>query len=213
VRPLPRATKGNEELTKAAAFLLVLAPASRALLSRPAPRDSARALGPDARAARLAAPRRPRLEQNAPLFIKRFDGDTTLDLILLLHSALDGFEEAAGKPNARKNYLGLLALVDGLAVFGLLSNSMVKTILVLDAQAVGYALPSDSQVEALLRRLYACYVETISNPFLEVGSPLLLPEGGDSDLLVDPARAPRHPELLRSFEASIQAIVSSAQLS
>jgi hypothetical protein len=158
--------------------------------------------------------RRPRSRlQNAPLFIKRFDGDSTLDLVLLVHSALDGFEEAAGKSNARKNYLGLLALVDGLAVFGLLSNSMIKTILVLDAQAAGYALPSDSQVEALLRRLYACYVEAISNPFLEIGAPMQLLEGEESDLLVDPARAPRHPELLRSFEAGIQAIISSAQLS
>jgi len=149
--------------------------------------------------------------QNAPLFLKRFDAGEDLDLLFTVHSALDSFEETMlpGRKAARKSYLGLLNLIDGQAVYGFLSNTLVKTIVVLDVAASGFAVPSDTVMEDLLKRLYNCYVATISNPFFELGTPLQAPsaKGGDA-----PAAGSHEAqlELQRSFERRISAVVQAA---
>ena len=61
----------------------------------------------------------------------------------------------------------MLNLVDGFAVYGYLSNTLIKTILVLDAEQHKYAVPNDTVMEDLLRSLYFAYVEVVSNPFFE----------------------------------------------
>ncbi|GBG33979.1 Trafficking protein particle complex subunit 2-like protein [Hondaea fermentalgiana] len=166
---------------------------------------------------------------NAPLFLKRFDDEAekdSLDLLLVIHSALDAIDELRTnrRRGSRKSYLGLLNLVDGYAVFGHASNSLVKTMVVLDAEACGYAVPDDAVMEAYLSSLYNAYVDTVSNPFLELGSALQLGNEGDEKgaamneespegVLIGPPgrKTARHPELLQGFEELVESLVHDVQ--
>ena len=57
-------------------------------------------------------------------------------------------------------YLGLLYPIEELRVYGYLSNCRVKLMAVLDDEEV-----KDAEMKALMRRLHALYVDTVSNPF------------------------------------------------
>lgn len=117
-------------------------------------------------------------------------------------------EAQTGRRSSRKAYLGLLNLVDGFAVFGHLSNTLVKTVVVFDAEPTNYVLPSDVQMEALFKNLYGAYVEAVSNPFLDVSSSLQAQS--DDVECINPAQKPRYPELLEGFRLRVVSIVQSA---
>lgn len=136
-----------------------------------------------------------------------------MDLLFVLNGALDSFDEAmassAGRRTARKSYLGLLNLIDGFAVYGYLSNTLVKTVVVLDAEPNGFAVPSDTVTESFLRRLYFAYVETVSNPFFDVFDF----DGGEfiGDVPEKQSKS-RYPELQINFHESIIKLVEQANL-
>uniref|UniRef100_A0A7S2WSV4 Trafficking protein particle complex subunit n=1 Tax=Mucochytrium quahogii TaxID=96639 RepID=A0A7S2WSV4_9STRA len=138
---------------------------------------------------------------NSPLFIKRFDDESSLDLLFVIHSALDAVEEsqASSMRASRKCYLGLLSLIDGYAVYGYLSNTLIKVIVVLDAQPNAYVVPNDAAMEAYLKKLYFIYVDAVSNPFFEMNSCFQVDEVSN----LDPSKMPRYPELMISFHNRI----------
>jgi len=148
--------------------------------------------------------------KNAPLLVHRLGGDggqdlvETLELQMVVHGALDAFDESlsAQRRGSRKSYLGLLNIIDGLSLFGFVSNSLVKIIIVLDARKANFALPKDAVVEAVLKEIYAAYVKKISNPFVEVEAVLVPSYGG---------KQAKYPDLLRGFENEIDRVLIEHQ--
>lgn len=70
--------------------------------------------------------------ENQPLYIKtstNLNENETNKLICILYSSIDFIEEKQNQ--SRDQYLGLLAQLDNLKVYGLLSTTKVKVILIL----------------------------------------------------------------------------------
>ena len=130
-----------------------------------------------------------------------------MDLLFTLHSALDTFEQTPvdGKSRQRKTYLGLRNLVDGYAVYGHYSNSLIKTIVILEAPT---ELLDDVLVERYLKELYSTYVDTISNPFFDIGASL----EEKQPVVGSRGRPLAYPELQKSFSSRIDATVTGAIL-
>eukprot|EP00510_Aplanochytrium_minuta_P008820 CAMPEP_0184050636 /NCGR_PEP_ID=MMETSP0956-20121227/4187_1 /TAXON_ID=627963 /ORGANISM="Aplanochytrium sp, Strain PBS07" /LENGTH=79 /DNA_ID=CAMNT_0026343283 /DNA_START=324 /DNA_END=563 /DNA_ORIENTATION=- len=63
---------------------------------------------------------------------------------------------------------------------------MIKVILVVDAETDQEMMPEDTKVKQFLEKLYLAYVDTLSNPFFQVGPTSVLGSCGDSkDLFLD----------------------------
>mmetsp|Transcript_165 Transcript_165/g.262 ORF Transcript_165/g.262 Transcript_165/m.262 type:complete len:122 (-) Transcript_165:57-422(-) len=117
------------------------------------------------------------------------------------------FEEHRSRKTSRETYLGLLSLVGGLAVFGSVSNTLVKTIVVVDV-APQFTMPDDVTIDAFLKRLYLAYVRTTCNPFVNLGSTLSTLPSGDPACTENKAQ----PEFVASFQKQVKSLVESTKL-
>lgn len=73
---------------------------------------------------------------NAPLYLRtrngfegREDDNQDIQLLYILHASLDVIEERQLQPQNRETYLGLLSQTETYKVFGLLSATRIKIIL------------------------------------------------------------------------------------
>ncbi|KAL6759793.1 Sedlin [Haematococcus lacustris] len=113
-------------------------------------------------------------QQNQPLFLKTFPeatGEQLLKFNVIVHCSLDAVEE---RVTARRSpgevvdpYLGLLYPTDDVKVYGLLTSTGVKFLVVLDDVAA-----KDETINRVLRRMHSMYVDLASNPFFVFGMPL-----------------------------------------
>ncbi|KAH8946385.1 hypothetical protein BDL97_12G091700 [Sphagnum fallax] len=105
-------------------------------------------------------------QENNPLYLQSFiDGDDALKFHYIVHSSLDIIEEKVNNPkkpgvSLNETYLGLLYPTEDYRVFGYLSNTKIKFILVTTDQDV-----RDADVRNFFHRFHAAYVEAASNPF------------------------------------------------
>jgi len=98
-----------------------------------------------------------------------------------------------------------LNLIDGCAVYGFVSNSLIKVIIVIDAEATDYVVPEDTDMENLVKKLYKFYVDAASNPFLEINSQLQQ-ESEEAEYVLS---GPKYPELVSKFDQGIFQFVKS----
>ncbi|RDY14022.1 Trafficking protein particle complex subunit 2-like protein, partial [Mucuna pruriens] len=104
--------------------------------------------------------------QNNPLYIQSFtEADDALKLHHIVHCSLDVVDERVNNPKKsgpmlNETFLGLLYPIENYKVYGYLTNTKVKFILVTTDLDV-----KDADVRNFFRRFHAAYVDAVSNPF------------------------------------------------
>jgi hypothetical protein len=104
------------------------------------------------------------------------NGTCSLKQEFLLLSALDRFEELAGpppgygwrnQPGADGMFMGLLAPVNELRIYGYCSTTNIKFFLVVEDEALSgrHQGNADEDIKNLLKNIHKLYVEDILNPF------------------------------------------------
>ncbi|PNW84958.1 hypothetical protein CHLRE_03g165650v5 [Chlamydomonas reinhardtii] len=116
--------------------------------------------------------------QNNPMYLRSIDpasDDLYMKLHYVIHCALDAVEEKVllkrGPGDSQDAYLGLLYPTEDYKVYGYLTNTHVKVLLLLDDEGA----VKDEAVMRVFRRLHGLYVDTASNPFHKFGLPLSSP--------------------------------------
>jgi len=116
-------------------------------------------------------------QENNPLFLDTYvasgDPEDALRFSYIVHCALDAVDEKVSAPKRTPGeiadaFLGLLYPTEDYAVYGFISNTKVKFILVVGN---GPAVKED-ELRMVFRRFHAAYVDAVSNPFYDVGSPV-----------------------------------------
>ncbi|KAL2641957.1 hypothetical protein R1flu_009544 [Riccia fluitans] len=131
-------------------------------------------------------------QQNNPLYIQSFtNGDDTLKFHYIVHCSLDVIDEKVSNPkklgvSLNETFLGLLYPTEDYKVFGYLSNTKIKFILVTTDQDL-----RDADVRNIFRRFHAAYVDAASNPFHVPGK-----------RITSPAFAERVSSIVKSFGAA-----------
>ncbi|KAM7257984.1 hypothetical protein ACFE04_013725 [Oxalis oulophora] len=104
--------------------------------------------------------------QNNPLYIQSFtEADDALKLHHIVHCSLDVVDERVNNPKKsgptlNETFLGLLYPTENYKVYGYLTNTKVKFILVTTDLDV-----RDADVRNFFRKFHAAYVDAVSNPF------------------------------------------------
>ncbi|GLJ40390.1 hypothetical protein SUGI_0831640 [Cryptomeria japonica] len=104
--------------------------------------------------------------QNNPVYIQSFsEGDDALKLHYIVHCSLDVIDERVNNPKKsgptlNETFLGLLYPTENYKVYGYLTNTKVKFIVVTTDQDL-----RDADVRSFFRRFHAAYVDAVSNPF------------------------------------------------
>ncbi|CAD5184766.1 uncharacterized protein LOC135624517 [Musa acuminata AAA Group] len=104
--------------------------------------------------------------QNNPLYLQSFtEADDALKLHHIVHCSLDVIDERVNNPKRsvltlNETFLGLLFPTESYKVFGYLTNTKVKFIMVTTDLDV-----KDADVRSFFRRFHAAYVDAVSNPF------------------------------------------------
>lgn len=103
----------------------------------------------------------------------------------ILHAALDRLEQLAGPPpgygwrvksgatGTDGMFVGLLAPVEELRVYGYVTTTRIKFVLVVEDDAVPEAQANvDAEIKALLKQLHEVYVQDMLNPFKDITAPI-----------------------------------------
>ncbi|KAK1296557.1 hypothetical protein QJS10_CPB15g00390 [Acorus calamus] len=104
--------------------------------------------------------------QNNPLYLQSFtEADDALKLHHIVHCSLDVIDERVNNPKKtgptlNETFLGLLYPSENYKVYGYLTNTKVKFILVTTDLDV-----RDVDVRSFFSRFHAAYVDAVSNPF------------------------------------------------
>ncbi|BBN12980.1 trafficking protein particle complex subunit 2 [Marchantia polymorpha subsp. ruderalis] len=130
-------------------------------------------------------------QQNNPLYLQSFtNGDDALKFHYIVHCSLDVIDEKVSNPkklgvSLNETFLGLLYPTEDYKVFGYLSNTKIKFILVTTDQDL-----RDADVRNFFRRFHAAYVDAASNPFHVPGK-----------RITSPAFAERVSSIVKAFGA------------
>ncbi|KAL5289333.1 TRAPPC2L family protein [Megaselia abdita] len=113
-------------------------------------------------------------KDNTPLYLAISDMDKELDLQYRVHAALDVIEEkcsSSTKMNieSKELYLGLLYSTDNQKIYGYITNTKVKFIVVVDS---GNVALKESEIRTMFRNLHILYTDAICNPLFSPGEPI-----------------------------------------
>ncbi|ONM23209.1 SNARE-like superfamily protein [Zea mays] len=112
--------------------------------------------------------------QNNPLYLHSFtEADDALKLHHIVHCSLDVIDERVNnsKRTLNETFLGLLYPTENYRVYGYLTNTKVKFIMVTtdlnakDADARNSTGSCSSPFPQFFRKFHAAYVDAVSNPF------------------------------------------------
>ncbi|KAL4193995.1 hypothetical protein AMTRI_Chr05g66560 [Amborella trichopoda] len=108
--------------------------------------------------------------QNNPLYLQSFtEADDALKLHYIVHCSLDVIDERVNNPKKtgstmNETFLGLLYPTENYKVYGYITNTKVKFVLVTTDLDV-----KDADVRSFFRRFHSAYVDAVSNPFHVTG--------------------------------------------
>ncbi|KAK7114101.1 trafficking protein particle complex subunit 2-like protein [Littorina saxatilis] len=110
-------------------------------------------------------------KENYPLFIKTTPTDNELQFYYTVHTSLDVVEEkisSVGKNanDLRELYLGLLYPTEDYKVYGYVTNTKVKFVVVVESSNTSLR---DNEIRTMFKRLHGAYVDMLSNPFYNPG--------------------------------------------
>lgn len=113
---------------------------------------------------------------NSPLLLRTSFDDTDKEeatkLIYLMHASLDIVQEKAEQPTSRDNFLGILYQCEQYKIYGLMSTTKVKVLLMI-SQRHNYNPPRENDVRQMLRNIHKAYVDaTAMNPFYKPNEPI-----------------------------------------
>jgi hypothetical protein len=103
----------------------------------------------------------------------------------IMHAALDRFEQLAGPPPGfgwRKPgaigvdgmFVGLLYPVEDMRVYGYVTTTRIKFVLVVEDDALPEMQSSiDNEIKALMSKIHELYIEDLLNPFKDIGSAIV----------------------------------------
>nr|CAB3454092.1 unnamed protein product [Digitaria exilis] len=115
--------------------------------------------------------------QNNPLYLQSFtEADDALKLHHIVHCSLDVIDERVNNPKRsaptlNETFLGLLYPTENYKVYGYLTNTKVKFIMVTtdldvkDTDARNNTSSYSSPFAQFFRKFHAAYVDAVSNPF------------------------------------------------
>ncbi|KAK9823385.1 hypothetical protein WJX72_002400 [[Myrmecia] bisecta] len=129
-------------------------------------------------------------QANNPLYLETFQpgsDDDALKFHYIVHCSLDAVDEKVAMPkkspaDTADPYLGMLYPTEDYKVYGYISNTKMKFILVLDEPVA-----REDDMRMIFKRFHTAYVDAVSNPFYTGNTPITSP----------------------SFDASVRAIVST----
>ncbi|RLM84311.1 trafficking protein particle complex subunit 2-like protein [Panicum miliaceum] len=104
--------------------------------------------------------------KNNPLYLQSFtEADDALKLHHIVHCSLDVIDERVNNPKRsaptlNETFLGLLYPTENYKVYGYLTNTKVKFIMVTTDLDV-----KDADARNFFRKFHAAYVDAVSNPF------------------------------------------------
>ncbi|EDV21193.1 Trafficking protein particle complex subunit 2-like protein [Trichoplax sp. H2] len=104
---------------------------------------------------------------NYPLYIRTAEPDHELKFHYIAHTSLDVIEEKLATltkttSDMRELYLGILYPTEDYKVYGYVTNTKIKFVVVVDASGINYR---DTEMRAIFRKLHHAYSDVISNPF------------------------------------------------
>lgn len=114
---------------------------------------------------------------NCPLLIKTslddIDREAAIKLIYLLHASLDIVEEKSEQPTSRDNFLGVLYQCEQYKIYGLMSTTKIKILLMLSNKMNYGLLPRENDIKQMLKNIHKVYVDaTAMNPFYKPNEPI-----------------------------------------
>uniref|UniRef100_A0A1A9VD06 Trafficking protein particle complex subunit 2-like protein n=1 Tax=Glossina austeni TaxID=7395 RepID=A0A1A9VD06_GLOAU len=114
-------------------------------------------------------------KDNAPLYFSIANIDKELDMQYRVHAALDVVEEKCqfinkATPESKELYLGLLYSTEAHKIYGFITNTKIKFILVMDSENVALR---ENEVRAMFRNLHILYTDVVCNPIFLPGEPII----------------------------------------
>lgn len=106
-------------------------------------------------------------KENYPLYIKTIATDDELKFYYTVHTSLDVVEEkisSVGKNtnDLRELYLGLLYPTEDYKVYGYVTNTKVKFVIVVESSNTSLR---DNEIRSMFKKLHNAYVDMLCNPF------------------------------------------------
>jgi len=105
-------------------------------------------------------------KENSPLFISCLNPDQELGYHYNLHTSLDVIEEKLSNSNRsnehRDLYMGALYTTEHLKVFGYVTNTKIKFIIIVDSSNTNMR---DNEPRQMFRKLHIAYANVMANPF------------------------------------------------
>uniref|UniRef100_U3J2U8 Trafficking protein particle complex subunit 2-like protein n=4 Tax=Neognathae TaxID=8825 RepID=U3J2U8_ANAPP len=164
----PRAQQRHSDPSTALA--MATAPSSR---DRPPSRDPLPSSPPsrDAGRGKMAVCVAVIAKENYPLYIRSVPTENELKFHYTVHTSLDVVDEkisAMGKAlvDQRELYLGLLYPTEDYKVYGYVTNSKVKFVMVVDSSNTALR---DNEIRSMFRKLHNSYTDIMCNPFYNPG--------------------------------------------
>ncbi|XP_055917695.1 trafficking protein particle complex subunit 2-like protein [Eupeodes corollae] len=113
-------------------------------------------------------------KDNAPIYLATTDLDKELELQYQVHAALDVVEEKClptpkATPESKELYLGLLYTTETHKIYGFVTNTKIKFIIVVDS---GNIALRENEVRSMFRNLQILYTDAVCNPFYAPGEQL-----------------------------------------
>ncbi|XP_059939600.1 trafficking protein particle complex subunit 2-like protein isoform X1 [Mesoplodon densirostris] len=110
-------------------------------------------------------------QKNYPLYIRSVPTENELKFHYMVHTSLDVVDEkisAMGKAlvDQRELYLGLLYPTEDYKVYGYVTNSKVKFVMVVDSSNTALR---DNEIRSMFRKLHNSYTDVMCNPFYNPG--------------------------------------------
>ncbi|XP_007937358.1 trafficking protein particle complex subunit 2-like protein [Orycteropus afer afer] len=110
-------------------------------------------------------------KENYPLYIRSVPTEDELKFHYMVHTSLDVVDEkvsALGKAlvDQRELYLGLLYPTEDHKVYGYVTNSKVKFVMVVDSSNTALR---DNEIRSMFRKLHNSYTDVMCNPFYNPG--------------------------------------------
>jgi hypothetical protein len=114
-------------------------------------------------------------KDNSPKYISCLNPELELQFQYKVHTSLDVVEEklsSIGKTSSdvRELYLGLLYSTEEHKVFGYVTNTKMKFIIVVESSNT---LLRDNEVRMMFRKLHTIYTDVVCNPFYIPGDPIV----------------------------------------
>jgi len=105
-------------------------------------------------------------KENSPLYIACVQPEQELGYHYSLHTSLDVIEEKLSSTNKgnehRDLYLGVLYCTEHQKVFGYVTNTKIKFVIIVDTSNANLR---DNETRQMFRKLHIAYTNVMSNPF------------------------------------------------